>query len=558
MQQVIIMEYVSSWNSEREISGNMGGRDRMKQNGEIFSVKSSGILLCILVTTAKVIDVLTRRFIGNVVDKGIGSDFGVELFVCIAIICAITLLLQYLQPYSCAGYETKYTSGLFIKIINSFLLSKQCEIDEKNVGEVSTCFSSDVNGVFQFAKRKYTIFFPDAVSFIVCVFFLMKMQRSLGIITLCVGLVSGFCMTKISKSMFSKMNDYQNKLKDINKFTSDGLINVEMIKVNLLTEKLEEQYEQELMDLNNIKKKLAIRQAFLSAPSMILSFSTLMTVAFYGGYCVLSNSMSIGSLMSAIIMADYIVSPIMRLENTLVQYRRSLVNQANINKITEMNLEEEECNCISNSERFSFKNVSFSYPDNRMVFNDLNLNFTKGKINYIIGKNGVGKTTFIKLLNGVYETNKGEISLPFSESSLSKIRNRISVMSQESLLFADTIKDNIFKEGDSEDKFQELCRKLNLDSEIMSFGSGYETILQENGDPLSGGQKKRICFLRCVMNEADIYVFDEPTANVDRLNANVMMDYIFSLSKNHYVILITHDKDLLDKYPGYIQEISGA
>lgn len=170
----------------------------------------------------------------------------------------------------------------------------------------------------------------------------------------------------------------------------------------------------------------------------------------------------------------------------------------------------------------------------------------------------MGKTTFIKLLNGVYETNKGEISLPFSESSLSKIRNRISVMSQESLLFADTIKNNIFKEGDPEDKFQELCRKLNLDSEIMSFESGYETILQENGDPLSGGQKKRICFLRCVMNEADIYVFDEPTANVDRLNANVMMDYIFSLSKNHYVILITHDKDLLDKYPGYIQEISGA
>ena len=82
----------------------------MKQSGELFRVKSSGILLCILVTTAKVVDVLTRRFIGNVVDKGLGSDFGVDLFVCIAIICAITLLLQYLQPYSCDGYETKYAS----------------------------------------------------------------------------------------------------------------------------------------------------------------------------------------------------------------------------------------------------------------------------------------------------------------------------------------------------------------------------------------------------------------------------------------------------------------
>lgn len=104
------------------------------------------------------------------------------------------------------------------------------------------------------------------VSFIVCAFFLMKMQWSLGIITLCVGFVSGFCMTKISKSMFPKMNDYQNKLKDINKFMSDGLANVEMIKVNLLTEKLEDQYEQELTNLNNIKKKLAMRQALLSAP----------------------------------------------------------------------------------------------------------------------------------------------------------------------------------------------------------------------------------------------------------------------------------------------------
>ena len=530
----------------------------MKQSGELFRVKSSGILLCILVTTAKVVDVLTRRFIGNVVDKGIGSDFGVGLFVCIAIICAITLLLQYFQPYACAEYETKYTSGLFTKIIHSFLFSKQCEIDEKSAGEVSTCFFSDVNGVFQFAKRKYTVFFPDAVSFIVCVFSLMKMRRSLGMITLCVGLVSGFCMTKISKSMFSKMKDHQNKLKEIDQFTSDGLMNVEMIKVNLLTEKLEAQYEQELIDLNTMKKKLAMRQAFLSAPSMILSFSTLMTVAFYGGYCVLNDLMSIGSLLSAMIMADYIVSPMMRLENTLVQYRRSLVNQANINKIIEMDLEEKECTCFSNSERFSFENVSFSYPDNRMVFNGLNLTFTKGGINYILGRNGVGKTTFIKLLSGVYETNKGEISLPFSESSLSKIRNRISVMSQEPLLFADTIKNNMFREGDSEDRFQELCRKFNLDSEIMRFGNGYDTILQENGDPLSGGQKKRVCFLRCVMNEADIYVFDEPTANVDQLNATVMMDHIVSLSKDHYVVLITHDKDLLDKYPGYIQEIRGV
>lgn len=86
---------------------------------------------------------------------------------------------------------------------------------------------------------------------------------------------------------------------------------------------------------------------------------------------------------------------------------------------------------------------------------------------------------------------------------------------------------------------------------------GYDTVLKEKGSPLSGGQKKRIAFIRSILHEADVYIFDEPTVNVDMENTIRMMEYINELAEQHYVIMITHDKGMMDKYPGTIHDING-
>ncbi|WP_304089197.1 ABC transporter ATP-binding protein [Methanobrevibacter ruminantium] len=526
----------------------------MRRENSIQVKNTNGIALCIVAIMYKTIDVLTRRYIGDIVD----NSANVNIYV-VLVICILTIIFQYMLPFANSKFEALYTSELYTKIESAVLSSKQSELEKKNIGEISTCFTSDVNGLLQFAKRKLTIFLPDLVSFILCVFLLMKMKLSLGILTMIVGVVSAFFMTKLSKNMISKMNDYQNKLKEINKLTSDGLINVEMIKVNLLGKQLVEQYGMELNRLQTLKKKIAFRQAILSAPSMVLSFATLGTIAFYGGYCVYNNQLSMGSLLAAIMMADYIVSPIMRFENTLVQYRRSKVNQNNVSKIIEMQYENENIEYFVYSDDFSTKDVLFAYSDNRTIFNELNIRFEAGKINYIVGNNGIGKSTLIKLLTGVYEIEKGAINLPIKFNTLSDIRNKISVMTQDSLLFSDTIRNNILVDNIcSEEKLNTLCKSIGLDSEINKIENGYNTFLQENGNPLSGGQKKRINFLRCVLREANVYIFDEPTVNIDSSNVQVMMDYILSLSKKHYVVVITHDKEIITKYPGKIHEIMGG
>lgn len=510
-----------------------------------------GFVLCCVAIIVKVLDVLLRKLMGDLVDKEVA--IGAGLFWYAVTICVFTILFQYLLPYVSSFFEADYTSRLFSSIHKALLQSSQEDIDRKNSGEISTCFLSDVSGVLQFAKRKLTVFLPDMVSLVVCTVLLIKMKPMLGILTSLTGCVSAFCITRLSKSMISKMNDYQNKLKDINRLTSDGLINIEMIKVNLLSEELGKQYAQEVDKLHGIKKKIAFRQAALSIPSMILSFSTLTIIAFYGGYCVLKGQLSAGSLVAAIAMAEYIVSPIMRFENTMVQQRRSLVNKDNILQLLDMKQENVYCHNFVSSNQFALENISFNYPDGRPVFKSTNLTFEKGNINYLVGRNGIGKTTVSKILTGVYEVSEGKVIIPFEGTSKVNVRRMISVMSQDTVLFSDSVIDNVLVDNNySTERFNELSKALNLDNEINKFEEGYNTVLQENGDPLSGGQKKRISFLRCVLNEAPIYFFDEPTSNVDKENSVIMMDFIAELAKDHYVIVITHDDRLIEKYPGRV------
>ena len=103
-----------------------------------------------------------------------------------------------------------------------------------------------------------------------------------------------------------------------------------------------------------------------------------------------------------------------------------------------------------------------------------------------------------------------------------------------------------------------MCRELGLHDEIRSMENGYDTILQEMGAPLSGGQKKRITFIRSMLHEAEVYIFDEPTVSVDRENSIRMMEYISRLAEQYYVIMVTHYREMMDRYPGAMQDIEGS
>ena len=163
----------------------------------------------------------------------------------------------------------------------------------------------------------------------------------------------------------------------------------------------------------------------------------------------------------------------------------------------------------------------------------------------------------MKIIGGCYGIDGGEIRLPVKSGDRSSIRESVSIMPQESLVFADSIKANLLA-GTScpEEKMYGMCEAFGLNDEIRNMEKGYDTILKEKGAPLSGGQKKRIAFIRSILRDANVYVFDEPTVNVDRENSIRMMEAMSELAEQHYVLMITHDREMMDRYPGVVRDMT--
>ncbi len=529
----------------------------MKQMDSLQVSGGKGFALCCIAAAGKAVDVIIRYYSGRLVDHGISGDTLTAAMAGIIAICGINLLLQYLGPYAGDKHESSYTGALFSGLENKILSSEQEQIDKRSIGEFSTCISSDIYGILRNVKRMLQVFFPDIISFALCAVLIASMKLTLGLAALVSALVSAFCMTKLSKGMIKSLRDYQDKLKSINGLTSDGLFNLEMVKVNMMEKDLSKQYQEELEQLHKLKKKANLRQACISMPTMILSFATLITIAFCGGYFVLEGRMSVGQLLAAVTLSDYIVSPIMRLENTLVQYRRAAVNLKNYSLFEEMEQEKETVPGVKADTECGIRDLHFHYPDGREVFDGLDLGFEKGKINYIVGENGSGKSTLMKIIGGCYGIDGGEIRLPVKSGDRSSIRESVSIMPQESLVFADSIKANLLA-GTScpEEKMYGMCEAFGLNDEIRNMEKGYDTILKEKGAPLSGGQKKRIAFIRSILRDASVYVFDEPTVNVDRENSIRMMEAISGLAEQHYVLMITHDREMMDRYPGVVHDMT--
>ncbi|WP_037289563.1 ABC transporter ATP-binding protein [Saccharibacillus sacchari] len=180
--------------------------------------------------------------------------------------------------------------------------------------------------------------------------------------------------------------------------------------------------------------------------------------------------------------------------------------------------------------------LSFRYPGGSTnAVHSVDCILKKGERIVVVGASGSGKSTFVKLISGFYEPSEGRIV------GGGRSAERIMPVWQESVLFDASIRDNLnLGRLKSERKLKELAADFNMDTVFEQLPHAYDTVLTEGGDSLSGGQKKRVALIRALLAESDVYVFDEPTAGLDRRNADLFWQRISKLGKNAIVIVVTH------------------
>lgn len=519
-----------------------------------YEYKIHTIFLASLSIISVGIDVVLRWYSGVTIDRLSSNNPDQMLVELVLLLVGFFIVCKFIWPYFHTTLIAKVSRSFYSELERKVLTTKEVHQEDFIGASGSTIFTSDVNGITGYMSRMLGNLMPDIFTLIFSLVMIFCLNVIIGVIALVTAILSAFFLSFMSKPITKGNTQYQQNLDKLNNQISSTLYNVEFVKSNDLAEELERDNVAILCSLQKTKEQIALQEALLSAPSMLMTFLTIFSVSFVGAYLVEGGQLSLGSLFTIITLIDYVVSPIMSFTNSLAHIRRASANMERINQFMEL---EEECEqaqnygrVIHDREEIFLNQLCFHYPNGKQVFQNFCASWSKGKLNIIVGENGMGKSTLVKILGEVCPVDAGEIQVPFSKMPYTKeyIREAIAIDTQESLLFADTIYHNICAGGEIPlEEVKQVCASVGIHEEIEALPDGYDTLLKSGGNPLSGGQKRRLCLARTLLRDVAIYIFDEPTTGIDRETVKGIIDTLVALSKDKTVIIITHDREMIDR-----------
>jgi subfamily B ATP-binding cassette protein MsbA len=302
-------------------------------------------------------------------------------------------------------------------------------------------------------------------------------------------------------------------------------------------------------ELLTIKNRVNRRRDLASPVSEILGIAAVVCVLWYGGRLVLRNEfLDPGDFLAYILIFSQVIQPLKSLSTAAYNIRKGA---ASIERIEHLIAEDVAIKQITNpvtfdnfSDSIEFKNVSFSYED-KMILDSVNLKIEKGKTVALVGSSGAGKSTLVDLVPRFHDAVKGELlidGINIKNYSLESLRNQMGIVTQEPILFNDTIANNISLAMDdaSDEQIMSAAKIANAHHFIMQKENGYETIIGERGNKLSGGEKQRVTIARAVLKNPPILILDEATSSLDTESEKLVQDAINKLMNNRTSIVIAH------------------
>ena len=278
-------------------------------------------------------------------------------------------------------------------------------------------------------------------------------------------------------------------------------------------------------------------------------------IVVYGVVLITSGDLSMGSLIACVILSGRTMAPLGQLTNLLGRFNQSVNAYKNLNEL--MSEPVMEASRLGQIRRESingdirFTNTGFRYPEQKQdTLKQLNLNIKAGEKVAILGKIGSGKTSLLRLLAGIYEPTEGSVQIDQTEVSHihpEDLRSGLGVVLQTPMLFSGSVKENLLlgKPDASDEEIIEAAKQAGIDEFIGQLPDGYETILTERGQQLSGGQRQAMCIARSLISNPSIIIMDEPTSAMDSGTEQQLMFRLKSLFAHKTVIVITHRGTLL-------------
>ncbi len=353
----------------------------------------------------------------------------------------------------------------------------------------------------------------------------------------------------ISKAIRKATTLSQKKMAEITNILKETISGSRIVKAFAMENFEIKKFMQKNYEFFRANVKL-VAATVASSPIMeLVGAISLSIVIFYGNIKIKSGEMTTGTFMTYITNVLLLYSPIRRLNkvNNEIQQAMSALKRV-------FSLMDEKNPIISPEnpkpfpeqiEEIEFKSVTFSYDGKKKVLDNVNLKAKRGETIAIVGSSGDGKTTLVNLIPRFFDCTEGEITIngiDIREFDLHKLRNNIGIVTQETILFDDTVFNNIAY-GRSDipmEKVEHAAKLAYAHDFIVKMKNGYHTNIGESGVFISGGQRQRLAIARALLKNPPILILDEATSALDTESEVLVQKALENLMKNRTTFVIAH------------------
>ncbi len=498
------------------------------------------ISLVIPVCISEVINSLTRLDSQNSY-KFIAIAFGLEFLY---FIFSFINKKIYIRNYN---YYFKRIQNI---ILNSILKYNENEINKLSKGKLNNIISNDVGNLSMLTEQICELIIglvKMMIIFIIC----LKFNIIMGILMIVFDIIHIKILDYYNKNITNCENLIYKSKDKINDLFGEIVDGNKEIKSYHLTKKMNSILNSRLIEHENnffLKWKYLIMN-FTFFPFLLEVFKYLLY--FYLGYNVLNSKISIGTL---VLIISYYESVLSYSETFLFNTKELRMKKISIDRFNDVALYKKNYSKFGNlnklSEKFmiEFKDIDFKYED-KYIFKNFNLKINCNEITSIVGKNGSGKSTLIKLLLRINDVSNGEILLNnhnINDYSEEFYNTNISVVYQKSFLFNMSIKDNLLLINNDFDKILDICKEIGVHEKILKLENGYDTILNKDGNNISGGEKQLICLARALLLDPKVLILDEINNSLDLNVQNELLELLVKLKKKCTIILISHNNQFIN------------
>jgi subfamily B ATP-binding cassette protein MsbA len=491
--------------------------------------------------------------VNNFLDNSINSRGKIPTlgFICLLMVSFIILknLFLYLSYYVLNPLKNTVVNQLREDLYDKVLRLPIGFFNEKRKGDLMSRMTNDVGEVEASVVGTLEGWIRDPMTIVVTLFVLFVISPSLTLFLLLLIPVIGLVIGRITKSLKRYSQEVAKKYGETLSTLDETLGGLRVIKAFNIEKLLRSRFFKGNAELLHSKNKIGYRRDLASPLSEVMGVLLFTAVLYYGGRLVLNNQLLEAPAFLGYLGIFYnIINPAKALSTSFSNMRKGAAAIARIEEIlgTPVTVDDNPNGKIIGSfnSKIEFRKVTFAYDD-AVILDHIDLVVEKGKTIALVGSSGAGKSTLADLVPRFHDVTSGEVLIDqvnIKDYSLHSVRSLMSIVTQEPILFNDTIANNIKlgKENATEEEIIQAAKIANAHDFIQQKEKGYDTNIGDRGGKLSGGERQRLTIARALLKNPPILILDEATSSLDTESERLVQDAINNMMQNRTSIVIAH------------------